>query len=172
MLVSLRNTVKMRVVSQADPEQLGHVVSAVLDPEKGTIAAFRVDTHPPTYLACVDVAGYAEDAIITKVPDAVQPAEELIRLRPLVTSKLKPFGLKVLDEEGHKLGKTADFIFDSTDHRLMRVHVRPNWFRVLMAKELIIPRERIVRITPSELVVRYDSSVTSEAGLPAPTEPI
>jgi sporulation protein YlmC with PRC-barrel domain len=162
----------MNVVSQAGPQRLGQATDVIVDPDKGQVVAYRLDSHPTTYLATVDVAGYADDAIITKVPDAVQPVDELIRLKPFVDAKLKPIGLRVTDEDGQKLGKVSDFIFDSTDHRLMRVHVRPSWLRMLTAKELILPRERIIRITPSEVIVRYDSSVPNEAGIPVETEPI
>lgn len=170
MLISLRSVPGLTVVTQAGPHRLGQIAAPILDPDKGVIAAYRLTDRPPTYLATVDVAGYTGDAVVTNTPDAVQPPDDLVRLQPLLAADLDPLKLKVVDENGQRLGTASDYEFDTTDHRIARLHVRPSWWRRFTASDLILPRERIVRITPEGITVRYDGSVTDRTPLPAETE--
>jgi sporulation protein YlmC with PRC-barrel domain len=165
MLASLRTVTGQAVITQAGPHRLGTVAAPLLDPDKGIIIAYRLSGRP-AYLATVDVAGYTEDAIVTTSPDAVQPPDDLVRLKPLIEHPVKPLGLRVVSEDGQKLGRVGDFEFDTSDHRIARLHVKPVWWQRFTGRDLILPRERIVKITDSNVTVRYDSSVTSQAPLP------
>ena len=170
MLISLRTVIGHSVVTQAGPHTLGHVIEPIIDPARGVVAAFQISGRTVSYLATVDVAGYTGDAVVTTTPDALQPLDELVRLKPLIEQRMRPFKVKVVDESGAVLGQSDDYEFGSNDHRIARLHVRPIWWRRLFASHLIISRERIVSFTDREIIVRYDGSVPDQAPLPAETE--
>lgn len=172
MLASLRHIIGEPIVTQAGPTKLGAVDAPLLDPAKGTVAAYRVEGREERFLSTTDVAGYTDTAVVTGTPDAVQPVGELIRLKPLITKHAHPFKLKVVDEDGHRLGTADDFEFDTTDHLIARVHVRPPIWKRVFSSHLIIPRERIVSFTKTGITVRYDGSVRSQSAVPAGSKPV
>ena len=172
MLTSLRHLIGQSIVTQAGPTKLGQIDEPLLDPAKGKVAAYRTAGREERYLSTADVAGYIDQAVVTATPDAIQPIGELVRLKPLVTKHAHPFKLKVVDESGHRLGVADDFEFDTTDHLIARVHVQPPLWKRVFSSHLIIPRERVVNFTESTITVRYDSSVKSQAAVPAGSKPV
>lgn len=155
MLRLVSSLLKQPVMAAHLPQPLGFVRDYILDPDKGQLVAYAVKSgRHTTYVSTVDVVKHFDDAVQVSNAEALQDLDELVRIKHLIHAPIKLIGAKVVDENGASLGKVKDALFDTLDHRIARLHIKPTLVEQLFTEERIIPRDRIVRIEPRHVVIR------------------
>ncbi len=155
MLKLLSTIVGQPVVSQRDAAPIGAVREAIADPASAKVIAYRVSLAPG-FLATADVLAYLDAGLMIPDAEAIQAEDDLVRVKRLGDERTKLLGLNVVTEQGQRLGTVADALIETEGHFLVRLHVRPGFPGRLFTGERIIPRERVVRMTAREVIVRYD----------------
>lgn len=167
MIKLLSAVIKHPVVTAHLSEPIGVVADYILDAEKGIIAGYVVIRgRQKRYVSTVDVIRYYDDAVEIRDPANLQTLQDLIRLRPLVQANCSLTGSKVVDESGKRLGHVQDAAFESTDHSLASIYVKPGLVQGLFGEERILARNLITRIERHKVTVRYDREATPPAATP------
>lgn len=154
MLTLLTTVIGSPILGQQEGTVLGKIREAIIEPDKGKIAAYRLANGK--FIVTVDVLSYLKDGVVVQSADAMQPDQDLARVKTLLKKNVPLLKLPVITDRGRKLGRISDCLFETDGHFIAKLHIRPPLWQRLFEAELIIPREQIVRITPREVVVRYD----------------
>lgn len=162
MLKLLSTIIGRPVISQRDGRRVTTVVEAVGDSATAKVVAYKIGAGP-SLLSTTDVLAYLDDGLVVSDADALQPESELVRVKQLGDTRTKFLGSKVVTEQGKRLGTVNDILIETDGHFLIRLHVRPSWPARLFANERIVSRERIVRLSAREVVVRYDEKAPVSA---------
>lgn len=165
MLRLLSTIIGLPVISQRDSRALGVVKEPAADAAKGKIVAYELSRRP-SYLSTTDILAYLDDGIVVQDDEVLQEEDDLIRLKQLGNDRTPLFGLKAVSDTGKKLGRISDVLIDTEAHLTTRLHIKPGGLRGLAAAELIIPRERVIKMTAQEVIVRYDSGARSASAEP------
>jgi sporulation protein YlmC with PRC-barrel domain len=167
MLRLLSEILTLPLVSSQSGEPVGKIDDYVLDAAKGLVVAYRVKSGRETlYLSTIDITRYYDNAILLRGPDVLRPIGELVRIEPLTREHVDIFGLRVVDQEGKRIGKVRDCLIHTIGNHIARIYVKPGLLGGLMAEERIFPRDQIVSIDAHKVVVRYD--MKAQAGLAEP----
>lgn len=156
MLRLLSKIHKLPVIPQTVGSPVGTVVDYVLDSSTGKIVAYELAGRGEArFFSCLDVLKYFDDGILISDPEVLQPIGELLRVQSLLDPRIRLHKLKVITEEGEKLGKAADCLIDTTGHFVAKLYVTPGLPKRIFTENMIIPRQHILEITPQHVVVRY-----------------
>ena len=156
MLRLLSKIHKLPVIPQTVGSPAGTVADYVLDPSTGKIVAYELSGRGEArFFSCVDVLKYYDDGILISDPDVLQPVSELLRVQSLLKPRVRLHKLKVVTEEGEKLGKAADCLVDTTGHFVAKLYVTPSMPKRIFTENMIIPRQHILEITPKQILVRH-----------------
>ncbi len=165
MLRLLSKIHDLPVIPQTVGSPAGTIADYVLDPATGKIVAYELaGRQQARFFSCVDVLRYFDDGILISDPSVLQPVDELMRVQKLLQPRVRLRKLKVVTEDGDTLGKAADCLIETTGHFVAKLYVRPSLPQRIFTENMIIPRERIVEISPKQIVVRHDSEVTAPEG--------
>ncbi len=170
MLILLTNVIGRPVVSGQDGAPVGKVAAAVFDGARGKLVAYRLATsRHERFVSTVDVTAYLENAVTVTNAGVAQAAEDLPVLGKVLLERTDPIGCRAVTESGKRLGRVKECTFETDGHYLVKLHVSPPFWQ-LTRRDLIIPRERVLRFGRRQVVVRYDGKVRS-AGLEPETAP-
>jgi len=140
-------------VEEGTGELLGLLTGILIHPDTGKIEGFFV--HAPAifgsselYCSTMDILHWGS-RITVRDRDVVAPAEDRIRLQPLLEDGRTILKQPIITEEGIKLGMCRDVQFDTKTMRLTWLFPR-KWFRWRMA----IPRSEIVEVRDDAIIVR------------------
>lgn len=155
MLTLLSTIIGHPVISHRDGQRLTTVTGVVGDSATAKVVAYTVASEPGL-LSTTDVLAYLDEGLVVQDAETLQPEDELVRVKRLGDTRTKFLGLKVFTEQGKRLGTVDDVLIETDGHFLTRLHVRPAFPARLFAGERIIPRERVIKMSSREVVVRYD----------------
>lgn len=162
MLKLLSTVIGRPVISHRDGRRVTNVAGVVGDSTTAKVVAYRV-SNGPGLVSTTDILAYLDEGLVVADGDAIQPEDELIRVKRLADKRTGFLGLKVFTEQGKRLGVVDDVLIETDGHFLVRLHVRPSFPARLFARERIIPRERVIRMNHREVVVRYDEKAPVSA---------
>ena len=162
MLRLLSTIIGLTVISQRESQALGVIEEPAADATKGVIVAYRTSGHP-NYLSTIDILAYLDEGIVVQDDSILQDEDDLVRLKRLGDNRTTILNLKVVSETGKRMGRVSDVLIDTTTHHVTRLHIKPGGLRRFTGTELIIPRERVIKMTAQEVIVRYDNG-TRPAG--------
>lgn len=163
MLRLVSDLVGVPIVAEADGQALGRCTGIVFDSEKGKVLAFGLAGG--RYVSTVDIRAYLSEGLIVGEINAAQPLDDLPTVQEAEKKGIRPVGVKAITAKGNRLGKVSDAELETDGHFIVKLHVKPPWWRPA-GRDLIIPRERVVRYEPGRVVVRYD-----DGERPAAVEP-
>ncbi|MDP9212277.1 MAG: PRC-barrel domain-containing protein [bacterium] len=158
MLFLLADIIGRPVIAIPDGTPLGKVADPVFDAARGKVVAYRLGGRTRRLVSTVDVTTYLEDAVSVNGADAAQDAGDLPSIRPLLEEPVRLLGATVVTDAGRRLGRVKECTIETDGHFLTKLHVAPPIWRPA-ARELILPREAVIRFERKRVVVRYDEKV-------------
>lgn len=157
MLLFQDKITDLRVASVQASQQIGTVNGFIINPRNLSIPALYVDSrlHPePQILHTADIRDISMRGAIIDHDDQLMESEGLVRLKEIVELNFELIGKQVETEDGYKLGKVVNFVFDTTNWLIMKIHVKQALVRNFSTSELIIHRQQIVKVSDSHVVVQ------------------
>ena len=149
------------VITMAEGKQIGKIDDLVIDPERKAVGWLRVHSGgvgmlggERLWVSTAAVHGVGEDAItINAEADALTPADAPEAVA-LVKAKRGVIGIKVLTENGERVGEVRDFDFDPVTFALTSLAVPPVMNAV--GEILTIPGDKVLTIGEDMIVVAAD----------------
>ena len=150
------------VITMAEGKQIGKIDDLVIDPERKAVGWLRVHSGgvgmlggERLWVSTAAVHGVGEDAItINAEADALTPADAPEAVA-LVKAKRGVIGIKVLTENGERVGEVRDFDFDPVTFALTSLAVPPVMNAV--GEILTIPGDKVLTIGEDMIVVAADA---------------
>lgn len=139
--------------------QLATTVTPVIDPATLAILAYQLEgsllTEHPSYLLTADIRETGKLGIIVNSTDDFVTTGDVIKLDSLLELHFQPIGLRVIDDQKHRLGVVADVILETASFTIQQLAVRQTGLlKRLSSTELLISRSQIVEINDEAIVVR------------------
>jgi len=138
--------------------QVGVTGKPIIDPRELTIVAFYCEgpliNFQPAILHVEDIRENSEIGIIIDSSENIMPPDDLVRLNEVLNFHFELEGKQVIQDDGHKLGKIADYAVDVDSFYIVKLHIKPTLLQSLTAAEHIIDRSQIKSITDKEVIVR------------------
>jgi uncharacterized protein YrrD len=158
MLVSIDNLLGVPIMSLQTGTQLAETLAPIIDPRQLTIVAFYVEggglEQSPSILHPADIRELSDIGMIIDDTDKLMSLDGLVRLEEIIGFKFELDGLKVVDEQGHKLGKVSGYSVDTTSYMVMQVYTEQSFIRSLSNMGSTIHRSQIVSVSNDALVVQ------------------
>ena len=154
-------SVGLPVLEQETAEVLGRVSGMLLHPDTGRVEGFFIRTEgffssTDLFLSSLDIVHWGM-RIIVRSRDALAPAEERVRLQPLLEGKRTILGQRIVTESGRTIGRCADVQFSTRDYVLQWLFPRRFW-----RWGLPIPASQIIEVRTDAIVVREPSASVPE----------
>ena len=168
MLVLGNNFESKPVASIQSGHRVAVVTSIIIDPRNLMIFAFRVeDTQRESLiLHSEDVRNVDTRGIIIDNNDQLmEPDDDLVRLQDVLNINFVLLGKNVFTEDGKKLGKVSNFVVDTDDFLIRKLHIARSLTRSMSSSELIIDRKQVVQVTDDRIVVASTAIKAKETGL-------
>ena len=143
---------------------IGTTKAAIIDPENLNIIAYTVDgpaiKNDPEVGNILDVNDVRElgpEGLIINSTDVLVKREDIIRVDEVMKLNFGLVGLKVVTQNGKKIGKVVDYTFDSNSFMVYQLIVqRPVGFASLNDPHLTINRSQIVEIDDFKITIKHD----------------
>lgn len=172
MHVRLSSCLGISIVAEDTEEAIGTVTGILLDPDRATVEGFFVripgifSQSSSLFLSSFDVAHFGRRILVCD-HDRVAPAEDFLRVQPLLSDPRTILGQRIRTESGIALGRCRDVQFDTSTMRLMWVFPKRmfRWGRPVCVRDIleVRPEAIIVRDPPAVMkeLVREDADRTS-----------
>ena len=156
-------SVGLPVLNEETGEIVGTVSGMLADPDTGVIEGFFVRipgafSSQQLFLSRVDILHWGT-RIAVRSADVLTPAEDVVRLRRLLSHERPILGQPMITESGERLGTCKDIQFSTTDFR----------FEWLFPKKLF--RWSIPVSASQILEVRHDAIVIRDTTNPSAEKP-
>lgn len=138
---------------------LGPIKRLIFSPETGEVLGLVV--YDPiqkkeAILQPASIKKLAGDIIIADGYDALSAASDLIRVEEALRVDPQIVKERVYTESGQFLGKVVGATIETISWKLNRLYVNPPLGLGLLAKELLIPAKKIVKIEKKQIIVTDD----------------
>ncbi|MDD3896704.1 MAG: hypothetical protein PHU04_02555 [Candidatus Peribacteraceae bacterium] len=152
MRVRFSTSKGMNVVCDSTSEILGQIAGILIHPDTGGVEGFFLATVVPMsgtpFLSALDIIRWGTHVHVRDA-DAVFPAEERIRLQPLLEDRRTVLNQRVRTEGGRSLGVCRDVQFHSDSMRCEWLFPR-RWWRWAVP----LPFSDVVEVRPDAIIVR------------------
>lgn len=156
---SLLDTPVMSIQTGAE---IARTEQLVIDPADLAIKAFELHGHTlgdATYLRVDDVRELSDLGLIVDSSDELVALDDIIKLKELHDLHFRLDDMVVRDTSGRKLGKVADYTFETNGFIIQQLTVRRPLLRSLNDTELLIHRSQIIEINNDAIVVQAEAKV-------------
>jgi sporulation protein YlmC with PRC-barrel domain len=160
----LSNTINgKRVMSIHHGGAIAKIQSALIDPSKLKIEAFEVIGPGIRFFSILHSTDIREwghlGAIINSEDDIMEVDESIPKILALTKDGFNLIGIQVRTEQGKRLGKVSDFVFESEGFNIVKLYVEKSVGFGIFKDPIILERSCIVNVTKKFIVVDTDSSV-------------
>lgn len=97
-----------------------------------------------------------ENVIIADGYDALADPKDVIRVKDALKEDVGIIKERVVTESGQVLGRVVNATFDTISWKLNRLYINPPLGLKVLAKELILPAKKIVKIDKKQITVTDD----------------
>ncbi len=128
----------------------------IIDPNNLKIEGWHVtDKFDKTDLVLVssDAREVIDKGVVVNDHEVLSPAEDLVRLKPILEIDFDLIGKAVTTESGKKLGKVSDFAVETSGLFVKKIYVSQNLIKNFSGGTLSIDRDQIIEITNRRIVV-------------------
>lgn len=147
--------VGLPVVEDDNVRALTTVKDVVIDPEKGKILAFIVDTNKNLIITPMDVISW-HDVLHINDRNVIIHGDEILRVQTVQKHDVKVFGNRVETKDGKYLGKVMDYAIDDHSMVLKKLFVAKGILGLVRYDTRIIAAKNILEILPDKIVVKDD----------------
>lgn len=158
MLLPINRLIGTPIMSLQTGAELAHTTAPIIDPRQMAIVAFyvegsMVDTRP-SILHISDIRELSDIGMIINDSDNLMATDGLVRLQEIIDFEFELIGIKVVDEQGHKLGKVSDYAVDPDSYVIQQLYTEQGLIKSLSHISNVIHRSHIVSVTNHEIVVK------------------
>ena len=155
----------MPVVSLHVGGPVASIREAVIDPEDLKVVAYvlegpiiKNDPDVGNILDTKDVREVSNSGLIVDSTDRFTTREDVIRFDEIMNLNFSLIGLKVVTQDGKKLGKVVDYTLDSGTFMIYQLIVQRPFMSSLMDPELTINRSQIIEIDDFKVTIKHDKA--------------
>ena len=138
---------------------------AVIDPEDLRVIAYtldgplvRNDPEVGNMLDTEDVREVSGSGLIVDSADRFTTREDVIHFDEVMNLGFNLVGLKVVTQDGKKLGKIVDYTLDSSTFMIYQLIVQRPFMSSLLDPELTINRSQIIEIDDYKVTIKHDKA--------------
>jgi len=167
------------IITRREQAVLGELEDIILNPKTKVaigISFKLVGGKKETLVANTsDIVGLGTNFIMLESADNASPPEEIIRLKETLDLDIHLIGSRVVDENGRHLGKVNNFSVNLKNMRLERLYITSSSLVKILAKDLIIQANSILKIekdlvTVEDGTVKTGKKITSLVGEGKPAQ--
>ncbi len=149
---------KTLVISRQEKTAIGFLKNVILNPENGKAVGISFETPDRDNMTLVAstsaIVGTGLNFIMIDKIDSVGSPDEIIRVKEILDKGIELIDSKVIDEDGRNMGRVNNYSINLKTLRLRRLYVLSSSLIKLIAKEIIIPEEDIIKIEKNKITVR------------------
>ena len=163
MLVIGSKMINNPILSLHVGDQIATTQRAIIDPEDLKVMAYTLtgpllnDPEVGDILMTDDVRELGPNGLIIDSIDRLVTREDIIRLDEVMKLNFNLIGLKVVSQDGKKLGKIVDYTLDSQSFMVYQLIVQRPMFASFNDPQLTINRSQIIEIDDFKVTIRHDS---------------
>jgi len=147
----------LRIMSLRVGYPIGTTTNPIINPHNLTILGFfcvSQDVPPPALIMTQSIREISGQRLITDSEDEIIHVDDMVRDREIANLNYQLVGKKVVTESKRKLGKIEDYVINSNDFVIYKIHVARTGMGALAGGKLIIDRNQIVATDDKEIVVK------------------
>jgi uncharacterized protein YrrD len=160
MLYEATTITGLPIISLDSGQVLGSVADIIIDPENGKILGITSGSgffnKSKKALAFNDIFELNHEAVLTRDDESLVNIDELVRIKNVIGQKIYLIGSKVVNEEGKRLGRVADFIINADLGILSKIYVENSLHKRYFEDTLVIPAKKIISIERKKIIVCDD----------------
>lgn len=145
------------IMSLQTGTQIGTATRHIIDPRRLNIVAYYCEgpliDFDPAILHVSDIREFSNIGFIVDSADNIMSADDLVRLKEVLDYNFELEGKPVVEEGGRKVGKVSGYTVDSESFYIIKIHVRPTFFRSFGQAELLIDRNQIREINDKHIMI-------------------
>lgn len=142
--------------------EIARTSEVVIDPDGLKVAAYTL-TGPTIgngeygdILEVSDIREFSNLGMIIDSADVLVYRQDVIRLDRIMSLNFKLVGLRVVSEDGKKIGRVSDYTVDSNSFMVYQIIVRRPFIKSALDPELTINRSQIIEIDDYKITIRHE----------------
>lgn len=142
--------------------EIARTSEVVIDPDGLKVAAYTL-TGPAIgngeygdILEVSDIREFSNLGMIIDSADVLVYRQDVIRLDRIMSLNFKLVGLRVVSEDGKKIGRVSDYTVDSNSFMVYQIIVRRPFIKSALDPELTINRSQIIEIDDYKITIRHE----------------
>lgn len=161
MLVIGSKMINNPILSLHVGDQIAATQRAIVDPEDLRVMAYTLtgpllnDSEVGNILMTDDVRELGPNGLIIDSIDRLVNREDIIRLDEVMSLNFNLIGLRVVSEDGKKIGKIVDYTLDSQSFMVYQLIVQRPMFASFNDPQLTVNRSQIVEIDDFKVTIRH-----------------
>ena len=142
--------------------EIARTDTAIINPDGLQIVAYTLsgailkNSDVGNILEVSDVRELSPRGMIVDSSDDFVIREDIIRLDEIMKLNFRLIGLKVVSQDGKKLGKVSDYTVDSGSFMVYQIIVQRPTMKALLDPELTINRSQIVEIDDYQIIIKNE----------------
>ena len=165
MLLIGSKVASMPVLSLHVGGPVADIREAVIDPEDLRVIAYTLDgpiiKNDPEVgdiLDTQDIREVSNSGLIVDSTDRFTTREDVIRFDKVMELGFHLVGLKVVTQDGKKLGKIVDYTLDSGTFMIYQLIVQRPFMSSLIDPELTINRSQIIEVDDYKVTIKHEKA--------------
>lgn len=169
---TITSLLNLPVMSLHTGSRLAITSGVIIDPRKLTIAAFYVEgamVSSPAVLHPIDIREIGELGFIVDNDTKLMSLDGLVRLEEIIDFRCELIGLRVIDEDGRKLGKVSGYSIETEGYTIQQITTEQSLFRSFTSTGNTIHRSQIVSVSRQGILVKSTriSQAIQDASVPS-----
>ena len=159
------------IISIRSGMTLGVVSGPVVNPDTLKLEGFYVNsTNGPQsrILLKQDAREMSSQGIIIDNEDELVLPTDIIRLKDILQLHYDLIGKKVITKSKKRLGEVTEYVVESSDLSVQKIHVAPPFWKLGQQKTHVIDRTQIISVNDQFVKVK-DATIKSTAPATVPT---
>lgn len=156
---------RMPVMSLHVGGRVADTSEAIVDPEDLRVIAYTLDgplvkkdPEVGDILSTDDIREVGDSGLIVDSTDRFVERGDVVRFDEVMDLRFNLIGLKVVTQDGKKIGKVSDYTLDSSTFMIYQLIVQRPFMSSLIDPELTINRSQIVEIDDYKVTIKHDKA--------------
>lgn len=166
MLIKNDKLIGSPVISIQASAPVATLSEPIIDPDSLKIIAFRVSgpaaSPSANLLAVSSIREYSNYGAIIDSEEEFVADDDIVKIRNILDLNFHLLNLRVETKKGTNLGKISGFTVAPEDFLLQQLIVKRPMVKSFIDPELTIPRQEVVEVTDTKIIVRDEEKVIRE----------
>lgn len=154
----------MPVMSLQVGGQIAKLDRPIINPNNLRVIGFYVSgsLHGGKILLTEDIREVSEVGAIVDHEDKLTDPEDLVRLHDVLELDFQLIDKPVVTLRKKRLGKVGDYVIDSLQFVIQKIHVRQSILKNWTSDQLVVHRSQIVEVTDKKVVIKDNLEAVKE----------